>query len=1057
MAYYKPYDRTQRAQKRIQGEDVFGQKIKVSAPSVRCYTGQKLKNVPRTSQPFNYDLLSSQHQSANVPPPPGFENTLSNAYPYNFLDRSQKFSSPMELGYEQCQNNFQNKQEFANLGSENAFLANLDLEYDREFNYKISPELGGVRLGTQPVSLHITNLDPTMEIKEIKKLLTNMIKQYAMILSINVFIQSDGLPTAHLKVSNQQEAQFVISQLHRQKIGHKRMLISYDQNESTPDPEQLKLMVISVLQDVPDKRMPLFKFMELLESRYLCTSSLSEINKLKDIVRIKDENGSRVISLTDNAMRVSSLGNLPLQPQCVIHSPQNVKNIGWCEMTTSSLPNVMIGLKTFTGKLLMLLNVHFGSMPLVSFQNCYEQVFHEPLPVYDYGVPLEHLISCVLNVEIKSVGPNKNIKMVKHEVKSMDTSGDDQVLKAVPPVLAPNVAMLCREVVDLLKNMEKCQISLTKFVPAYHHHFGRQCRVADYGFIKLLDLLEAISHVVQIMGEGHRRVITLTHATQIRRFTSDLLRVLKVQPNKQIAVQNFPEAYEKAFSKPFNPVEYGLCSLEDLLEEIPENTVVIIRDENEELYISVPKKEQTSEEIMKTKQFANEVVDLLRHTPYYTMLFNKFVPSYHHHFGYQCRVSDYGFTKLIELFEAIPDVVEIKQLPDGERTVSLTIEKSIQILNTQIMQVMRNIGGNLTLDELPKYYLREFGYSLSPQIYGCETMEELIRKLSDYVQVVHSTAGPLLHLKEMDTLPNTLRVRCWILLLSPPHVLDLITFRCIYSERYQRTFTLEALQAIVNVVSLSSMHNTDYISLTPLYVLAAQLYYVICNNQGAVEFSQLEKCYEEYYQKPMKLSSFGIKSANMFYNKFNLIFYIRGCKKKSVVVLNKYVQEHLVFNCNSQQDRENEWNVPEQTPIGTIKRYSPPKPDTPPSPNTTWMTPSKANKTQLSFTIDLPSPRIDQQLLNQIGDLISPYPTRHWLSVNGAPWDDTVANSTAPEASELPLPNKLLPKAESDDSGDSGVNVMLDHSPSELPDSSCSNNNSGAMKKKTFQGTFLSF
>lgn len=41
------------------------------------------------------------------------------------------------------------------------------------------------------------------------------------------------------------------------------------------------------------------------------------------------------------------------------------------------------------------------------------------------------------------------------------------------------------------------------------------------------------------------------------------------------------------------------------------------------------------------------------------MLFNKFVPAYHHHFGHQCKVSDYGFTKLIELFEAIPDTVKV--------------------------------------------------------------------------------------------------------------------------------------------------------------------------------------------------------------------------------------------------------------------------------------------------------------------------------------------------------------------------------------------------------------
>ena len=41
------------------------------------------------------------------------------------------------------------------------------------------------------------------------------------------------------------------------------------------------------------------------------------------------------------------------------------------------------------------------------------------------------------------------------------------------------------------------------------------------------------------------------------------------------------------------------------------------------------------------------------------MMFNKFVPSYHHHFGHQCRVSDYGYSKLQDLFEAIPHVVEV--------------------------------------------------------------------------------------------------------------------------------------------------------------------------------------------------------------------------------------------------------------------------------------------------------------------------------------------------------------------------------------------------------------
>lgn len=93
----------------------------------------------------------------------------------------------------------------------------------------------------------------------------------------------------------------------------------------------------------------------------------------------------------------------------------------------------------------------------------------------------------------------------------------------------------------------------------------------------------------------------------MRRFTSDLLRVLKVQPAKQISLTEFPSAYEKVINKPFNAVEYGLCTFEDLLQEVSENTVVVSPNDYGEFIIGVPKREQTSEEILRTKQFAVEV------------------------------------------------------------------------------------------------------------------------------------------------------------------------------------------------------------------------------------------------------------------------------------------------------------------------------------------------------------------------------------------------------------------------------------------------------------------
>lgn len=158
------------------------------------------------------------------------------------------------------------------------------------------------------------------------------------------------------------------------------------------------------------------------------------------------------------------------------------------------------------------------------------------------------------------------------------------------------------------------------------------------------------------------------------------------------------------------------------------------------------------------------------------------------------------------------------------------------------------------------------------------------------------------------------------------------------------------------------MNNTDFISLTSLYVLAAQLYYVVCNNNGSVEFNRLEYLYEQYYSKPLKLSSFNINSVNEFYNRFNLMFYIRGSKKKSVVVLNKnlqgwvwvkisqsirclivFVLDHMPYrynNDNATQPLESHWgpNLPSssESEVETLKKYSPPKPDTPPTP--VWWT-----------------------------------------------------------------------------------------------------------------------
>lgn len=100
--------------------------------------------------------------------------------------------------------------------------------------------------------------------------------------------------------------------------------------------------------------------------------------------------------------------------------------------------------------------------------------------------------------------------------------------------------------------------------------------------------------------------MTLSHKAQVRRFTSDLLRVLKSVASKQVPIVDFGTLFEKTLGRAFDPVDYGLCSLDDLLSQVSENTVVIGHLDGQKS-VAIPKREQTPEEIERTKAFAKEV------------------------------------------------------------------------------------------------------------------------------------------------------------------------------------------------------------------------------------------------------------------------------------------------------------------------------------------------------------------------------------------------------------------------------------------------------------------
>ena len=98
------------------------------------------------------------------------------------------------------------------------------------------------------------------------------------------------------------------------------------------------------------------------------------------------------------------------------------------------------------------------------------------------------------------------------------------------------------------------------------------------------------------------------------------------------------------------------------------------------------------------------------------MLFNKFIPSYHRHFGNQCCASDYGFAKCIVLFGCIPKVVIIEDVVNGERRISFTKKERIGVLGDQINTLNSHQSNRqLEISNVANAKLQEDGYILHPE------------------------------------------------------------------------------------------------------------------------------------------------------------------------------------------------------------------------------------------------------------------------------------------------------------------------------------------------------
>ncbi|XP_027973266.1 meiosis regulator and mRNA stability factor 1 isoform X4 [Eumetopias jubatus] len=773
--------------------------------------------------------------------------------------------------------------------------------------------------------IQISNIDYRLSRKELQQLMQEAFSRHGKVKSVELSPHTDYQLKAVVQMENLQEAISAVNSLHRYKIGSKKILVSLATGAANKSLSLLSSETMSILQDAPACCLPLFKFTDLYEKKFGHKLNVSDLYKLTDTVAIREQGNGRLVCLLPSSQaRQSPLGSSqshdgsstncsPIifeeleyhEPVCRQHCSNKDFSEHEFDPDSYKIPFVILSLKTFAPQVHSLLQTHEGTVPLLSFPDCYAAEFGELEVVQETqgGVPLEHLITCVPGVNIATA--QNGVKVVKwiHN-KPPPPNTDPWLLRSKSPVGNPQLIQFSREVIDLLRSQPSCVIPISNFIPSYHHHFAKQCRVSDYGYSKLIELLEAVPHVLQILGMGSKRLLTLTHRAQVKRFTQDLLKLLKSQASKQVIVREFSQAYHWCFSKDWDVTEYGVCELIDIVSEIPDTTICLSQQDNE-MVICIPKRERTQDEIERTKQFSKDVVDLLRHQPHFRMPFNKFIPSYHHHFGRQCKLAYYGFTKLLELFEAIPDILQVLECGE-EKILTLTEVERFKALAAQFVKLLRSQKDNcLMMTDLLTEYAKTFGYTFRLQDYDVSSISALTQKLCHVVKIADMESGKQIQLINRKSL-RALTAQLLVLLMSWEGASHLSVDEL--KRHYETTHSAplnpceygfmtltELLKSLPYLVEVFTNDKTEEcVRLTNLYLFAKNVRSLLHTYHYQQLFlHEFSMAYTKYVGETLQPKTYGYSSVEELLGAIPQVVWIKGHGHKRIVVLKNDMKSRL--------------------------------------------------------------------------------------------------------------------------------------------------------------------
>ncbi|MED6237757.1 hypothetical protein ATANTOWER_006481 [Ataeniobius toweri] len=298
-----------------------------------------------------------------------------------------------------------------------------------------------------------------------------------------------------------------------------------------------------------------------------------------------------------------------------------------------------------------------------------------------------------------------------------------------------------KEVVDLLRHQPHCRMPFSKFIPTYHHHFGRQCKLSYYGFTKLMELLEAIPDILMVLECGEEKVLILTEVERIKALAAQLVKLLRAQKNFSLSVSQLLPEYNKTFGYGLRLQDYDAASLPALLAKLCHVVKVVDGSDGREVQLINRKSLR-----LLTTQLLALLMSQENHQVTKGMKVEELSQHYLNVHGTQLTPCEYGFLSLSELLKSLPYLVELyfEESDENCEDCSTGGGHGVEWVRlTKLYQFARNVRALLHTYHYNQIFLTEFqgvyskftGCSFEPRFYGCVGIDELLSAIPQVVWI----------------------------------------------------------------------------------------------------------------------------------------------------------------------------------------------------------------------------------------------------------------------------------------------------------------------------------